>query len=156
MHDSRRYRYNAAECLLAAQEAREPYGRKLRLSMAVSWLLLARQDEAMGNLLARWDMAKHVKLTGSERSFLRPLFQGTGFRPALRREGRAAQTPHGLFILRYRQGTSNNTRFRRFLPWLSERLRRSRHACGRGQRLCRPATTTTWSSNTQTAISLAA
>jgi hypothetical protein len=51
MHDSRRYRDNAAECLLAAQDACQPYYRKLRLSMAVSWLSLARQDEAIDNEL---------------------------------------------------------------------------------------------------------
>jgi hypothetical protein len=55
MHDSRRYRDSAAECLLAAQEACQPYHRKLHLSMAASWLSLARQDEAIDNLLARWD-----------------------------------------------------------------------------------------------------
>jgi hypothetical protein len=64
MHDSRRYRYNAAECLLAAQEACQPFYRKLRLSMADSWLSLARQDEAMDNLLAGWDTAEPVKTDG--------------------------------------------------------------------------------------------
>jgi hypothetical protein len=54
-------------CLLAFQDASEPYYRNLFLSMAASWLSLAHQDEAM------------------ERSF-----QGTGYRPALRREDRAA------------------------------------------------------------------
>ena len=47
MHDSRRYRDNAAECLLAAQEACELHCRKLHLSMADSWLSLARRDEAI-------------------------------------------------------------------------------------------------------------
>jgi hypothetical protein len=47
MHDSQRYRDNAAECLLAAQKAREPHYRQLHLSMALSWLSLARHDEAM-------------------------------------------------------------------------------------------------------------
>ena len=47
MHDTQRYRKNAAECLLAAQEARDPHHRQLHLSMALSWLSLARQDEAM-------------------------------------------------------------------------------------------------------------
>jgi hypothetical protein len=61
MHDSRRYRDSAAECLLAAQEACQPYYRKLRLSMAVSWLSLARQDEAIDNLLANWDATKPIK-----------------------------------------------------------------------------------------------
>jgi hypothetical protein len=61
MHDSRRYRDNAAECLLAAQAPCQPYHRKLRLSMAASWLSLARQDEAMDDLLASRDTAKPVK-----------------------------------------------------------------------------------------------
>jgi hypothetical protein len=47
MHDSQRYRYNAAECLRAAQQARNPVCSKVHLSMALSWLSLARQDEAM-------------------------------------------------------------------------------------------------------------
>jgi hypothetical protein len=64
MHDSRRYRDNAAECLLAAQEACQPYYRKLRLSMADSWLSLARRYEAMDNLLASRDTAEPVKTDG--------------------------------------------------------------------------------------------
>jgi hypothetical protein len=62
MHDARRYRVNAAECVLAAQEARLPYYRKL--SMAASWLSLARQDEAMDNLLASWEEAEPEKVDG--------------------------------------------------------------------------------------------
>ena len=50
MHDSRRYRDSAAECLLAAQEASQPHGRKFHLSMAISWLSLARQYEAIERL----------------------------------------------------------------------------------------------------------
>lgn len=46
MDDSQRYRHNAAECLLAAQEACEPSCRKLLVTMAVSWLSLAHQDLA--------------------------------------------------------------------------------------------------------------
>ena len=60
MHDSQRYRCRASECLLAAQEACEPYYRKLQLSMAVSWLSLARQDEAMDGLLASWETDEPV------------------------------------------------------------------------------------------------
>jgi hypothetical protein len=67
MHDSRRYRDNAAASLLAAQEACQLHLRKLHLSMAVSWLSLARQHEGID-----------------------PSFQGTGYKPALRREDRAA------------------------------------------------------------------
>jgi hypothetical protein len=55
MQNSERCRSNAAECLLAAQEAYQPYYRKLHLSMAVSWLSLARQYEARVNPLASWD-----------------------------------------------------------------------------------------------------
>ncbi len=58
MHHSQCYRDNAAECLLAAQEPCQPHYRKLRLSMAISWLSLARQDEAMDN---SWDIAEPVK-----------------------------------------------------------------------------------------------
>jgi hypothetical protein len=67
MHDSPRYRDSAAKCLSAAQQACEPYYRSLHLSMAVSWLSLARRDEAIERL-----------------------FQGTGYKLALRREDRAA------------------------------------------------------------------
>jgi hypothetical protein len=69
MHDSRRYRDSAAKCLFAAQEPCQPYYRKLRLSMAASWLSLARQDEAMDNLLASQDTAKPVKTEGQASSF---------------------------------------------------------------------------------------
>jgi hypothetical protein len=58
MHDSQRYRDNAAECLLAAQKAREPHYRQLHLSMALSWLSLARHDEALDDPLANSDTAE--------------------------------------------------------------------------------------------------
>jgi hypothetical protein len=64
MHDSRRYRAIVAEYLLAAQEACQPYYCKPNLSMAASWLSLARQDEAIDNLLASWDTANPIKLDG--------------------------------------------------------------------------------------------
>jgi hypothetical protein len=67
MHVSRHYRDSAAECLLAAQEASQPHSRKLHLSMAISWLSLARKYEAIERL-----------------------FQGTDDSLALRREDRAA------------------------------------------------------------------
>ena len=57
MRDSRCYRDSAAEFLLNAQEAYQPYYRKLKLSIAAPWLSLARQDEAIDNLLADLDMA---------------------------------------------------------------------------------------------------
>jgi hypothetical protein len=61
MHDSGRYRDSATECLLAAQEASQPYYRKLFLSMASSWLSLAHQDEAIDNLFASWDTDEAIK-----------------------------------------------------------------------------------------------
>jgi hypothetical protein len=53
MRDSRCYRSNAADCVLAAEDACQPHDRKLRISMAVSWLSLARRDE-----LASWDRSE--------------------------------------------------------------------------------------------------
>jgi hypothetical protein len=64
MHDSRRYRDTAAECLLASQDACQPYYRKLFLSMAASWLSLAHQDEAIENLFASWDTNEAIKADG--------------------------------------------------------------------------------------------
>jgi hypothetical protein len=61
MHDLQRYRDSAAECVLAAEEACQPYYRKLHLSMAASWLWLARQDEAIDNLFASWDTDKPIR-----------------------------------------------------------------------------------------------
>ena len=61
MHDSQRYRDRAAECLLAAQEACQPYYRKLHLSMAASWLSLARRDEEIDNPLASWGTDKRIR-----------------------------------------------------------------------------------------------
>jgi hypothetical protein len=57
MSDSRRYRQNAAECLLA-YEARQPCYGKLNISIAALWLGFANQDEAIDNLLASWGMAE--------------------------------------------------------------------------------------------------
>jgi len=62
MRNSQRYRYSARECLIAAKEASQPYYRKLRVSMASSWLSLVRQEEAMDNLLVSWDSGRVVKI----------------------------------------------------------------------------------------------
>jgi hypothetical protein len=64
MRDSQRYRYSAQECLLAAKETSQPYYRKLRLSMASSWLSLARQEEFMDNLLMNSETTESVKIDG--------------------------------------------------------------------------------------------
>jgi hypothetical protein len=60
MNDSRSYRSNAADCLSAAHACRTG-NRGIHLSMAISWLSLARQNEARGDLLASWEAAKSVK-----------------------------------------------------------------------------------------------
>ena len=64
MHDWRRYRDTAAECLLASQHACQPYYRKLFLSMAASWLSLAHQDEAIDKLFASWDTDETIETDG--------------------------------------------------------------------------------------------
>jgi hypothetical protein len=61
MHDSKRYRSNSADCLMAAQDACQPGNRGIHLSMAASWLSLARQDETMDDLLASWEATKPIK-----------------------------------------------------------------------------------------------
>jgi hypothetical protein len=58
MQNSQSYRENAAMCLLAAQEASDLNSRRLHLSMALSWLSLAREDQAVGDLIESWDAAK--------------------------------------------------------------------------------------------------
>jgi hypothetical protein len=54
MHDSQRYRDNAADCLLAARNTRDPRYKNLNLLMAQAWLSLATEDAAVGDLLAKW------------------------------------------------------------------------------------------------------
>jgi hypothetical protein len=56
MKDVQRYRLNAAQCLLAAERCELPY-RGLTLTIAASWESLARQQEAMVELLAIWTEA---------------------------------------------------------------------------------------------------
>jgi hypothetical protein len=63
MHDSQRYRDNAAECLLAAQGAREPHYRQLHLSMALSWLSLACHDESLDDLLGMTGRHERTRTT---------------------------------------------------------------------------------------------
>jgi hypothetical protein len=53
MNDAQRYRMNAVECLSAAGRC-EPSYRGLTLATAAFWLSLARQEEAMDELLAIW------------------------------------------------------------------------------------------------------
>jgi hypothetical protein len=53
MTDTLRCRVNAAECLSAAERCETPY-RGLTFAIAFSWLSLARQQEAVDELLADW------------------------------------------------------------------------------------------------------
>jgi hypothetical protein len=54
MFDSRRYRDNAADCLLAAEDVSRPAYVRLNFIMAMTWLALARHDDAIAALLASW------------------------------------------------------------------------------------------------------
>jgi hypothetical protein len=64
MHSSQGYRYKAAECLRTAQAARQFRDRRLYLSMANSWLSLARRDEAIDEMQGargdrqRWERSR--------------------------------------------------------------------------------------------------
>ena len=55
MLDSKRYLYNASECLSAAQVAHDPYSRELNLALAVTWISLARQADAAAAVVAGWN-----------------------------------------------------------------------------------------------------
>jgi hypothetical protein len=57
VHDSERYRSNAADCLSEAHE-RQLSHRNLNLFAAAAWLSLARQDEAMESVIASWNTPK--------------------------------------------------------------------------------------------------
>jgi hypothetical protein len=57
MNDAQRYRMNAAECILAGERCGPAY-RDLTFAIAESWLSLARQQEAMDELLVIWSKAQ--------------------------------------------------------------------------------------------------
>ena len=61
MFTSQTYRDNAAQCLSAAVATRDPYYHKLQLSIAATWILLARQDETTAAMLAGWGEVEPVK-----------------------------------------------------------------------------------------------
>jgi hypothetical protein len=56
MNDARRYRMNAAECLLAAKTC-EPCYRSSLLAISAAWYALAIQDEEIHRLLAKAEQA---------------------------------------------------------------------------------------------------
>ena len=82
MHDSRRYRDNAAECLLAFRDSGQPSYRKLCLSLASSWLSLAHEEEVLDDLVMGYDTLRRFTHKSS--------FQGAGNRSGLKRKGRRA------------------------------------------------------------------
>jgi hypothetical protein len=57
VNDAQRYRMNAAECILAGERCGAAY-RDLTFALAQSWLSLARQQEAMDELLVIWSNAR--------------------------------------------------------------------------------------------------
>jgi hypothetical protein len=77
---------------------------KMERPCAVSWLSLARQDEAMDNLLASWDTPEFVKTDGPgaySRS-TKLCFTEPAYRPALREKAvrrRSAQSDEGTLDL---------------------------------------------------------
>jgi hypothetical protein len=74
MKNVQRYRLNAAECLSAAERCELSY-RGLTLTIAASWLSLARQQEAMVELLAIWSNASSATSTvSSPHSFILSTF----------------------------------------------------------------------------------
>ena len=58
MLDSERYHRHAAECLIAAKETADPCIRQIHLTLAASWLTLARDDDVVGKLLAGWGIER--------------------------------------------------------------------------------------------------
>jgi hypothetical protein len=50
VNDAQRYRQNAVKCLSAAERSEPPY-RRLAFTIAAYWLALAREEEAMHQLL---------------------------------------------------------------------------------------------------------
>jgi hypothetical protein len=68
VNDAQRYRMNAVECLSAAAQC-EPAYRGLTLAIAEAWLSLARQQEALDQLLVIWSEAS--AFTGPHRELPR-------------------------------------------------------------------------------------
>jgi len=74
MTDAQRYSMNALECLSAADRYELPY-RRPTVALAEAWLSLARQQEAMDELLAIWGNASSATLTvSSPKSFMLSTF----------------------------------------------------------------------------------
>ena len=61
MNDARRYRVNAAECLLAAKTC-ELFYRSGILAISAAWYALAIEDEEIDRLLAKWSEPAPVQV----------------------------------------------------------------------------------------------
>jgi len=61
MNDARRYRMNAAECLLAAKTC-EPSYRSVLLTTSAAWYALAIEVEEIDSLLAKWSEPAPVQV----------------------------------------------------------------------------------------------
>jgi hypothetical protein len=66
MSDAQRYRMNAAECLSAAERCGPAYC-DLTVSIAATWLALARHQDAMDGLLTIWSKARAATSASSVR-----------------------------------------------------------------------------------------
>jgi hypothetical protein len=69
MNDAQRYRMNAAECLSAAERC-EPTYRDITFAVAEAWLSLARQQQAIDELLGIWGRALSATSTVSSQQSL--------------------------------------------------------------------------------------
>src|SRR3984893_4363463 len=58
VHDSERYRSNAAACLSEAHDAGQLDHGNLHLFMAAAWLSLAHHDEEIESVIASWNTPK--------------------------------------------------------------------------------------------------
>jgi hypothetical protein len=65
MSDARRYRMNAAECLLAAKNC-EPTYRSSLLAISAAWYALAIQDEEIDRLLVKGGTGALAALLASD------------------------------------------------------------------------------------------
>jgi hypothetical protein len=77
MNDAQRYRMNTAECIFAGARCGPAY-RDLTFALAESWLSLARQQEAMDELLVIWSNAGSATSAAPSRQsfqYLRELHQ---------------------------------------------------------------------------------
>jgi hypothetical protein len=89
--DVQRYRLNAAECLSAAERCELPY-RRLTLAIAEAWLSLARQQEAMDELLAIWTISEASTTAATARVGGCGLRVGVGVRKQGKKRARGDET----------------------------------------------------------------